>query len=59
MLLSSPVAPALHSSHGEKFLINFRPDIPGHVTLVYGIILPILRRKGRFTSFTDLPVENH
>lgn len=58
MLLSSPVAPALDSSHGKKSLLSFRPDIPGHVILVYGIILPILRRKGRFSFTSPVSLQN-
>ncbi|GFS66064.1 hypothetical protein TNCV_2510651 [Trichonephila clavipes] len=48
MLPLSPVARTQHSFDGEKILLNFRPATPGHVTLVYGIILPLFRRKGKF-----------
>ncbi|GFT67369.1 hypothetical protein NPIL_308841 [Nephila pilipes] len=48
MLPLSPVARTLHSFDGEKILLDFRPATPGHVTLVYGIILPLFRRKGKF-----------
>lgn len=56
MLPFSPVERTLHSFDGEKILPNFRPATPGHVTLVYGIILPFFRRKGKFLLPVVLPL---
>ncbi|GIZ02413.1 hypothetical protein CEXT_763791 [Caerostris extrusa] len=39
----SPVDRTQYSFDGEKILLNFRPATPGHVTLVYGTVLPLFR----------------
>ncbi|GIY11226.1 hypothetical protein CDAR_52941 [Caerostris darwini] len=43
MLPPSPVDRTQYSFDGEKILLNFRPATPGHVTLVYGTVLPLFR----------------